>query len=300
MCLLSCSRLTLRYALRYSVVVSLSATTSSLGIASLGRLASARYPKSSSSARIASLGNWLECRINRKCEVQTPLILLSNATIRSSTIQSPQQPQSHVLHSHPLGCWLISRLHSTVRWTAERRPLETRSIPKSPLSDSFAPQLSILPPATSPPVTIPNGNSMSLEQQLRTSIRRHGPSRVDGTKRLTWKTFLWGPALLVGAVWLFMPRTHTFLWRGNGNADLYAEGYQTDTAPSPSKTHHQHTQQQQHPSVPPTKPPITHPDSGPEPSSTTHCTHPPLLLFRHSRANDRRRLNRDHQGFLAP
>ncbi|EDR00199.1 uncharacterized protein LACBIDRAFT_314578 [Laccaria bicolor S238N-H82] len=70
------------------VVVSLSATTSSLGIASLGRLASARYPKSSSSARIASLGNWLECRINRKCEVQTPLILLSNATIRSFAIQS--------------------------------------------------------------------------------------------------------------------------------------------------------------------------------------------------------------------
>ncbi|KIJ93313.1 hypothetical protein K443DRAFT_47528, partial [Laccaria amethystina LaAM-08-1] len=62
------------------------------------------------------------------------------------------------------------------------------------------------------------------------------PSKVGGMKRFAWKKFAVVTALLVGMVWLFGPRAHTFLWGGNGKADLEVEGYQTDTAPSPSKT----------------------------------------------------------------
>ena len=51
-----------------------------------------------------------------------------------------------------------------------------------------------------------------------------GPSRVGGVKRFAWKKFAVGAALLVGVVWLFGPRAHTFSWRGKGNADLEVEG----------------------------------------------------------------------------
>ena len=51
-----------------------------------------------------------------------------------------------------------------------------------------------------------------------------GPSRVGGMKKFAWKKFAVGAALLVGVVWLFGPRAHTFSWRGKGNADLEVEG----------------------------------------------------------------------------
>lgn len=51
-----------------------------------------------------------------------------------------------------------------------------------------------------------------------------GPSRVGGTKRFAWKKFAVGAVLLVGVVWLFGPRAHTFSWRGNGYVDLEVEG----------------------------------------------------------------------------
>ncbi|EDQ98905.1 uncharacterized protein LACBIDRAFT_318552 [Laccaria bicolor S238N-H82] len=69
------------------------------------------------------------------------------------------------------------------------------------------------------------------------------PSNVGGTKVFAWKKFAMCAAFLVEVMWFRGLGEDTFFWRGNGNTDLDAEGYQTDTAPSPSKTHHQQTQQ---------------------------------------------------------
>ena len=135
---------------------------------------------------------------------------------------TPQQPESHVpfSHSYSLKC-LFSRLH--VCWTAKRLQLETQSIPKSPLPDSLAPQLSITPTITSPPVQDASRHPVSRAQQLKLTRRRNGLSRADGTKRFTWKKFALGGTLLFGVMWLCRPRAHTFSWWGNGIADLEAE-----------------------------------------------------------------------------
>jgi guanosine-diphosphatase len=44
-----------------------------------------------------------------------------------------------------------------------------------------------------------------------------GRNRVGGMKRFGWKKFA---VVLVGVVWLFGPRAHTFSQWGNGNDDF--------------------------------------------------------------------------------
>ncbi|EDQ98903.1 uncharacterized protein LACBIDRAFT_318548 [Laccaria bicolor S238N-H82] len=181
------------------------------------------------------------------------------------------QPKSHVSfsHSHSLRRWtlLVAPLHRML----DSEKITTRNtVNRKVTATGFVRTTAVINP---------NDNIT----QLRTTRRHNGPSRLDGTKKLTWKKFSLGAALLVGVMWLCGPRAHTFSWRGNGNAGLEEEGYKTVTVPSPSKTHHQQTQQ--HHSSPAPKPPTTHPDSyetDSDPSSTTHYTHL-SLLFRHSR-----------------
>jgi len=166
------------------------------------------------------------------------LIVLSNAPVCSPAItprfcESPatRKPRSFPPFPVPFLRWvrLAAPLHRMLdgEKTTTRSSVLAQSIPKSPLLDSFAPHLSIIP-TTSPLVhdtylmAIPSPWS-SNHDRLEGGM---GPSRVGGTKRFACKKFAVCAAFLVviGVIWLFRPRAHTLSWRGNEKADSEVEG----------------------------------------------------------------------------
>ena len=127
-------------------------------------------------------------------------------------------------HSHSLRSWflLVAPLH---RMLDSEKTSTRNSISSSPKATTTG----FAHPA------IVNNNLTSRSRYLMAMISPRsgnydrleggmGPSRVGGTKRFAWKKFAVGAALLVGVVWLFGPRAHTFSWRENGNAKLEVEG----------------------------------------------------------------------------
>ena len=149
------------------------ATTFNLGMAvPLDGLLQPRIPNPQAlSACVTSPLYWSGCRVDRGWRIQAPvsscllmLVMASHESVQLiffQTLPYPvllpvtlQQPKSHLpfSHSHSLECGLFSRFHSIICWTTKRLQLETQSIPKSLLPDSFAPQLSTMPTTTSPPV----------------------------------------------------------------------------------------------------------------------------------------------------